>query len=128
MSDKLAKHVRCVTVIVAILVSARAWAGTVNYQVTFDATWSAATHPQAIPAGAHFSPSIGTTHNDQVTFWQDGGTATRGIELMAARPLWVPLRSRSCLNQAVLLSRVLEHSHYFCPVVGDNAHWSWLSR
>ena len=83
MSDKVAKQVRCVTVIVAILVSARAWAGTVNYQVTFDATWSTATHPQAIPAGAHFSPFIGTTHNDQVTFWQDGGTATRGIELMA---------------------------------------------
>lgn len=83
MLHKLAKQVRCFTVAVAILVSAPAWAGTVNYQVTFDATWSTSTHPQATPSGAHFSPLIGATHNDQVTFWQDGGAATPGIELMA---------------------------------------------
>jgi len=55
----------------------------VIYEVTFDATWSAATHPSAYPSGAHFSPLIGTTHNDQVTFWEPGGIATAGIEQMA---------------------------------------------
>jgi hypothetical protein len=55
----------------------------VEYDVTFNATWSATTHPGAYPAGAHFSPLIGVTHNDQVTFWESGGIATAGIEQMA---------------------------------------------
>ncbi len=55
----------------------------VEYEVTFDATWSSQTHPQAITSGAHFSPLIGATHNDQVSFWHSGGIASPGIELMA---------------------------------------------
>jgi hypothetical protein len=55
----------------------------VSYRVSFDATWSAGTHPSAYPGGAHFSSLIGTTHNDQVTFWDTGGIATSGIEDMA---------------------------------------------
>ena len=55
----------------------------VFYRVRFDATWSSDTHPGAYPASAHFSSLIGTTHNDQVTFWETGGLATEGIETMA---------------------------------------------
>ena len=53
------------------------------YDVTFDATWSSATHPGAYPAEAHFSPLIGSTHDAGGFFWQPGGLASPGIERMA---------------------------------------------
>jgi hypothetical protein len=55
----------------------------VEYGVRFDATWSATSHPGTYPTGAHFSPLIGVTHNDQVTFWESGDIASSGIEQMA---------------------------------------------
>ena len=55
----------------------------VEYEVSFQATWSGTTHPGAFPAGANFSPLIGATHNDQASFWEVGGLATEGIERMA---------------------------------------------
>lgn len=60
-----------------------AQAEVVEYQVTFDATWSQATHPQDFPPSPHFSGLIGGTHNAAVTFWQEGELATTGIENMA---------------------------------------------
>lgn len=54
-----------------------------TYRVTFDATWSAATH--AVPANPHFSPLIGGTHGPGVRFWQPGAIASDGIEAMAER-------------------------------------------
>lgn len=60
-----------------------AQAEVVEYEVTFDATWSQATHPQNFPPGPHFSGLIGGTHNAAVTFWQEGELATTGIENMA---------------------------------------------
>lgn len=57
--------------------------GQATYQVEFDATWSAATHPTAYPRGAHFSPLIGATHDASVSLWQPGGMASSGIEQMA---------------------------------------------
>ncbi len=56
---------------------------TTRYTVTFDATWSAATH--AVPADPHFSPLIGGTHNGSVTFWREGALASDGIKDMAER-------------------------------------------
>lgn len=56
---------------------------TAMYTVTFTALWSQATHPADFPANAHFSPLIGATHNQQISFWQSGGIATAGIESMA---------------------------------------------
>jgi hypothetical protein len=56
---------------------------TADYTVVFDATWSEATHPGAIPGNPHFSSLIGGLHNDQVSFWQLGGLASPGIERMA---------------------------------------------
>lgn len=50
---------------------------------TFNASWSAGTHPTDFPPGAHFSGLIGGTHRDQAVFWQPGGLATPGIKLMA---------------------------------------------
>lgn len=54
-----------------------------DYRITFDATWSAESHPIQFPANAHFSGLVGAVHNDQVTFWEPGQIATDGIEFMA---------------------------------------------
>ena len=52
--------------------------------VTFDAIWSAQTHPEDFPgSNAHFSPLIGATHNDQTHFWRPGDLSTPGIQSMA---------------------------------------------
>lgn len=52
--------------------------------VTFETTWSAATHPVDFPGGsAHYSQLIGATHNDGVVFWQPGDFASAGIQSVA---------------------------------------------
>ena len=54
-----------------------------TYRIQFNATWSASTHPEDFPRGAHFSPLIGAVHDSTVQFWAIGATATAGIEQMA---------------------------------------------
>ncbi len=56
-----------------------------EYELTFDAVWSPETHPDRFPTGRnpHFTSLIGGTHNESITFWEVGGTATSGIESMA---------------------------------------------
>jgi hypothetical protein len=66
---------------------------TARYRVTFQATWSAATHEVDFPATAHFSPLVGGAHNRQVTFWREGAIATDGIKDMAERGLTSTLAS-----------------------------------
>ena len=57
---------------------------TANYRVTFTGTWTADKITQSsLPGGAHFTTLIGATHNSQVTFWEVGGTATSGVEVVA---------------------------------------------
>ena len=56
---------------------------TARYLVTFDAVWSAQTHPLDFPPGPHFSGLIGGTHNSAATFWEEGALASPGIEQMA---------------------------------------------
>lgn len=69
--------------LVAAFAAGSAGAETAEYQVTFESTWSQATHPVDFPANAHFSPLNGGTHTDQVSFWTPGGFASAGIRLMA---------------------------------------------
>jgi len=57
--------------------------GDAIYQVTFTATWSMLTHPDGFPPNPHFSRLVGGTHNDMVSFWDNGGMATVGIQNMA---------------------------------------------
>ena len=64
-----------------------------NYRITFDGTWSQATHPEGFPSGAHFSQLIGATHNADVTFWEVGDLATVGIESMAEQGATNALRN-----------------------------------
>lgn len=54
-----------------------------QYVVTFEATWSATTHPDAFPPNPHFSRLTGATHAEGVTLWRVGVTATDGIRSMA---------------------------------------------
>ena len=78
---------------ISLLPNAAAMAATVTYNISFVATWRAETHLGAYPSGAHFSPLIGAVHNDQVSFWVDGGLATPGIEQMAETGATTAMRS-----------------------------------
>jgi hypothetical protein len=66
-------------------------APTARYRVTFDAVWSASTHPTDIPRTPHFSGLIGATHGDGVRFWEAGALASEGIRAMAERGRKSPL-------------------------------------
>jgi hypothetical protein len=56
---------------------------TAEYELVFEATWSAATHPNDFPPNPHFSGLIGGTHDDGVSIWEVGGIASTGMESMA---------------------------------------------
>ncbi|MEM7204606.1 MAG: spondin domain-containing protein [Planctomycetota bacterium] len=68
---------------VGLTVSGHSQNGAALYELTFESTWSATTHPIQFPPNPHFSPLIGGTHSDRVRFWEVGGLATTGIESMA---------------------------------------------
>ena len=54
-----------------------------TFLVTFEAMWTASSHPTNYPSNPHFSPLIGATHNGEVQLWMSGHIATPGIEVMA---------------------------------------------
>jgi len=54
-----------------------------QYKLTFYAEWSNKSHPEDYPSGAHFSPLVGTTHNNASSIWVDGGFSSNGMEQMA---------------------------------------------
>lgn len=66
---------------------------TARYELIFDATWSAATHPTDFPNNPHFSGLIGATHDRATSIWSPGGIATPGIEVMAETGGKQPLTS-----------------------------------
>jgi hypothetical protein len=51
-----------------------------TYKVTFNGTWSKATHPIEYPKGAHLSGLIGATHGDGYVLFKVGKVATRGLK------------------------------------------------
>ena len=63
----------------------------VRYQVVFERTWSAETHPQDFPLLAHFSPVIGLTHNGSYEPFRAGATATPGLEHLCEEGKLQPL-------------------------------------
>jgi Spondin_N len=65
---------------VATAAAANSAAAPVRYQVVFERTWSAETHPQDFPLLGHFSPVIGVTHNGSYEPFRAGATATAGLE------------------------------------------------
>lgn len=54
-----------------------------EYRLTFESTWSAATHPIDFPPNPHFSGLIGATHRPDVRLWEFGKPASPGIKNMA---------------------------------------------
>lgn len=79
---------KCTPWILVLVLGATAVAGAqipgvVQYEVQFEAMWSAQTHPVNFPGNPHFSPLGIVTHSNQASFWQLGGLATPGIKLMA---------------------------------------------
>lgn len=54
-----------------------------RYKLTFNATWSAQTHPNEFPPSAHFSGLIGMTHNSNIMLFSKGELASTGIKNMA---------------------------------------------
>ena len=56
---------------------------TAEYDVVFNATWSAATHPADFPGGAHWSGLVGGLHNQGVEFWRPGANSSVGMQNMA---------------------------------------------
>ena len=66
-------------------------AAVARYRVTFDASWSAQSHPNDPPRTPHFSRLIGGTHRSTVKFWEAGALASEGIRLMAEQGRTTPL-------------------------------------
>jgi hypothetical protein len=64
-----------------------------KYRLTFDATWSAATHPTDFPPNPHFSGLIGAAHRPDVRLWEVGELASPGIKNMAETGVKSPLNA-----------------------------------
>ncbi len=54
-----------------------------TYTVTFQGNWTTDSTPGGVVSNAHFTTLVGAVHNDMVTFWESGGTATSGVEDVA---------------------------------------------
>ncbi|MCY3793319.1 MAG: spondin domain-containing protein [Gammaproteobacteria bacterium] len=80
----------------------------VTYQVTFQGTWTTAATPGGLPGSAHFSPLIGTLHNDRVTFWEVGSMASPGVEDVAE--LGQNSAFRSEINASDHVGAIIERS------------------
>ena len=68
-----------------VITTAQANAQSATYRVTFEGkfTASALASGVSVPSGEHFTTLIGAVHNDSVTFWSSGGTASAGVEAVA---------------------------------------------
>jgi len=66
---------------------------TASYLITFNATWSEATHPIDFPANPHFSGLIGSSHRSDARLWSIEGPASPGIQNMAETGAKSPLDS-----------------------------------
>ena len=79
-----------------------------RYQLTFEATWSNATHPTNFPPNPHFSGLIGASHSPAVHLWKEGERATLGIKNMAEIGAKSPLDSEidSLINQGSACSKI----------------------
>ena len=53
-----------------------------RYTITFTSVWNDTDHGP-LPGTAHWSDLVGATHNSSVTFWEEGQTASLGIENVA---------------------------------------------
>tara|TARA_R110002072_G_scaffold87129_3_gene196631 strand:+ start:44194 stop:45264 length:1071 start_codon:yes stop_codon:yes gene_type:complete len=83
MNDRFLFSLLAVATITALSPTLSAQQGSARYELTFQSTWSAGTHPTQFPGNPHYSPLVGGTHNSNAVFWAPGQTASNGIEQMA---------------------------------------------
>lgn len=97
------KSLTLAAALAALFAGAAQAADIAQYQVRFDATWTASSHPLDYPSSAHFSGLIGATHNDAYTIFADGGTATAGLEGLSERGAHSPLDAeiRAALTRGI---------------------------
>jgi len=55
---------------------------TARYRVTFSSLWSGLTF-NSVPAEPTFGDLVGSTHNDQISFWSPGALASNGVAQLA---------------------------------------------
>lgn len=77
----------------------------IRYRARVTGTWSAESHPQEFPPGAHFSPPVGGTHDAEAVFWATGSLASPGIELMAE------VGGTATLGDEILAEAALGHAY-----------------
>jgi len=88
------KHLTVAATLAALLAGTAVQAAeTAQYEIRFDATWTADSHPLDYPSNAHFSGLIGATHGDDFRIYTDGGIATPGLEALSERGAHSPLNS-----------------------------------
>ncbi|MCY4427484.1 MAG: PQQ-dependent sugar dehydrogenase [Halieaceae bacterium] len=102
-------------VLVAIIpapVQAQGNAQSATYRVTFTGMFAgdALASGVSTPSGAHFTTLIGAVHNDSVTYWRSGGTASAGIESMAELGGTAALKSEINVNGDTNVLAVIEKS------------------
>jgi hypothetical protein len=89
--------------------------GPALYRVTFEATWSAATHAN-FPTGAHFSNVIGASHAAEGPLFRPGQRASTGIKDMAERGNNTALRAEIAgLQNSGAAFRSMEASYFNSP-------------
>ncbi len=74
---------KIVTLFILCILSTRANAAIVTYEMTINNRWDPASYPIGFPSESHFSWLGGGTHNSNVSFWQPGSLASPGMVRMA---------------------------------------------
>ena len=88
---KLNSLPQTIAILVAISLTSLTSADEARYRLTFDATWSESTHPVDYPENAHFSGTLGLTHNADFSLWSPGELSTPGIKVIAETGRTEPL-------------------------------------
>ncbi|WP_298511708.1 spondin domain-containing protein [uncultured Kordia sp.] len=79
-------HINTSIFILFFTLVTQAQTATANYIISFQGTWSDATHPYPnFPSNAHWSDLVGALHNNIIVFVSPGTLATTGIEDVAER-------------------------------------------
>lgn len=63
------------------------------YKITFTAAWSEETHPAEFPPNPHFSPFVALSHPEEFLLFEENGTSSDGLKIMAETGETNPLDS-----------------------------------
>ena len=77
------RSLKFVAAMVLLAGACPALAEVVQYEVTFESSFSADNHPVEFPDNGHFTTHIGATHNADYSYWSPGGISREGIKVLA---------------------------------------------